>query len=179
LATVQGIVTGHGGFIIVESQPGIGTKFKFYLPAHEATSRKEVEERQDDVPLGDGEMILVIDDEAAIREMTRATLERFGYRALTADNGATALGVFASHKEEIGVVITDMMMPVMDGPVTIRALQKLNPQVRIIASSGLAESMSAADLDQLGVKTFLIKPYDAKTLLKTVAQALRQDTFAA
>jgi len=172
LATVQGIVTGHDGFITVENQPGLGTKFKIYLPAHEAASRKEVEERQGEIPLGNGEMILVIDDEAAIREMTRTTLERFGYRALTADNGATALGIFASHKEEIGVVITDMMMPVMDGPVTIRALQKLNPQVRIIASSGLTESIEAADLDRLGVKTFLTKPYDAKTLLKTVAQAL-------
>jgi CheY-like chemotaxis protein len=71
-----------------------------------------------------------------------------------------------------------MMMPVMDGPVTIRALRKLNPQVRVIASSGLTELLDAADLDRLGVKIFLTKPYDAKTLLKTVAQALIQDTFA-
>jgi hypothetical protein len=179
LATVQGIITGHGGFITVDSQPGLGTKFKIYLPANEAASRNESEEGQSEIHLGNGEMILVVDDEAAIREMTRATLERFGYRSLTADNGATALGIFASHKGEISVVITDMMMPVMDGPMTIRALQKLDPQVRIIASSGLTESIDAADLDQLGVKTFLIKPYDAKTLLKTVAQALSQDTLAA
>jgi two-component system cell cycle sensor histidine kinase/response regulator CckA len=131
------------------------------------------EQGHPEIPFGAGEMILVIDDEAAIREMTLATLERFGYRALTADNGATALGIFAGHKEEIGVVITDMMMPLMDGAVTIRALRKLNPQVRIIASSGLTDSIDAADLGQLGVKTFLTKPYDAKTLLKTVAQALR------
>jgi PAS domain S-box-containing protein len=179
LATVQGIVTSHGGFITVESQLRLGTTFKIYLPAHEAANRKEVEEIRHEILHGGGEMVLVIDDEDAIREMTRTTLERFGYRALTADNGATALGVFASHKEEISLVITDMMMPVMDGPVTIRALQKLNPQVRIIASSGLAESINTADLDRLGVKTFLTKPYDAKALLKTVAQALRQDTFAA
>jgi PAS domain S-box-containing protein len=131
------------------------------------------EQGHPEIPFGAGEMILVIDDEAAIREMTLATLERFGYRALTADNGATALGIFAGHKEEIDVVITDMMMPLMDGAVTIRALRKLNPQVRIIASSGLTDSIDAADLGQLGVKTFLTKPYDAKTLLKTVAQALR------
>jgi nitrogen-specific signal transduction histidine kinase/CheY-like chemotaxis protein len=173
LATVQGIVSSHGGFITVESQPGLGTKFKIYLPANEALSRKEIEVGEDEIPPGDGEMILVIDDETPIREMTRAALERFGYRVLTADNGATALGIFASHKNEIGVVLTDMMMPVMDGPVTIRALQKLNPQVCIIASSGLTESIDAADFNQLGVKIFLIKPYDAKTLLKTVARALR------
>jgi PAS domain S-box-containing protein len=146
---------------------------QIYLPAHEAANRREVEEIRHEILPGGGELILVIDDEDAIREMTRTILERFGYRALTADNGATALGIFASHKDEISIVITDMMMPVMDGPVTIRALQKLNPQVRIIASSGLTESIDAADLDRLGVKTFLIKPYDAKTLLKTVAQALR------
>jgi PAS domain S-box-containing protein len=179
LATVQGIVTSHGGFITVESQPGTGTTFKIYLPAHETANRREVEEIRHEILPGGGELILVIDDEDAIREMTRTTLERFGYRALTADNGATALGIFANHKDEISIVITDMMMPVMDGPVTIRALQKLNQQVCIIASSGLTESIDAADLDRLGVKTFLIKPYDAKTLLKTVAQALRQDTFAA
>jgi CheY-like chemotaxis protein len=73
-----------------------------------------------------------------------------------------------------------MMMPVMDGPVTIRALRKLKPQVSIIASSGTTESIDAADLDQLGVNTILIKPYDAKALLKTVAQTLNEsrDTFA-
>jgi CheY-like chemotaxis protein len=174
LATVQGIVTGHGGFVTVESQSGTGTTFKIYLPAHEGANRQEVEARQHEILPGGGEMVLVIDDEDAIRETARATLERFGYRALIADNGATALGIFSSHKDEIGVVITDMMMPVMDGPVTIRALQKLNPQVRIIASSGLTDSIDAADLGRLGVKTFLIKPYDAKTLLKTVAQALGQ-----
>lgn len=129
----------------------MGAKFKIYLPAHEAASQKEPEEERPEIPFGNGELILVIDDEAAVREMIRTTLERFGYQALTADNGATALGIFAGHKDEISVVITDMMMPVMDGPVTIRALQKLNPQVHIIASSGLTESIDAADLDQLGV----------------------------
>jgi hypothetical protein len=177
LATVQGIVTNHDGFITVESNLGSGTKFKIHLPAHEAASPNQVEDRHPEIPSGNGELILVIDDEAAVREITGTTLETFGYRVITADNGATALGAFASHKDEICVVITDMMMPVMDGPVTIRALRKLNPQVRVIASSGLTESLDAADLDRLGVKIFLTKPYDAKTLLKTVAQALIQDTF--
>jgi CheY-like chemotaxis protein len=174
LATVQGIVTTHGGFITVESQPGLGTTFKIYLPANEAASGREVEKGQFEVALGTGELILVIDDEAAIREMTRAALERFGYRVLIADNGATALDIFAGHKGEISIVITDMMMPVMDGSLTIRALQKLNPQICIIASSGLTESIDTTELKQLGVKTFLIKPYDTKTLLKTVEQALNK-----
>jgi PAS domain S-box-containing protein len=177
LATVQGIVTNHSGFITVESKPGLGTKFKIHLPAYEAASLKQVEEEYSDIPSGNGELILVIDDEAAVREMTGTTLEAFGYRVMMADNGVTALSVFAGHKDEISVVITDMMMPLMDGPMTIRALRKLNPQVCIIASSGLNEAINAADLDQLGVKIFLIKPYGAKALLKTVAQALSQSRY--
>jgi PAS domain S-box-containing protein len=172
LATVQGIVTGHGGFTTVESQPERGTKFEIYLPACEAVGLKQVEERVPDIPSGNGELILVIDDEAAVREMAGRILETFGYRVMSADNGATALAIFASHKDEIGVVITDMMMPVMDGLKTIRALQKLNPQVPVIASSGLTESAPEAELEQLGVRRFLVKPYNAVALLKTVAETL-------
>jgi CheY-like chemotaxis protein len=114
------------------------------------------------------------------RSATEVTVKEIMTRDLmTVAPETPALGVFASHKDEISIVITDMMMPVMDGPVTIRALQKLNPQVRIIASSGLTESIDAAGLDRLGIKTFLIKPYDAKTLLKTVAQALMNRSLRA
>jgi CheY-like chemotaxis protein len=175
LATVQGIVTGHGGFITVESLPGRGTKFEIYLPAHEAAGPKQVEERYPAILSGNGELILVIDDEAAVREMAGRILETFGYRVMSADNGATALAIFAGHKDEISVVITDMMMPVMDGLKTIRALQKLNPQVSVIASSGLTESAPEAELEQLGVRRFLVKPYNAVALLKTVAEAIGQN----
>jgi signal transduction histidine kinase/ActR/RegA family two-component response regulator len=174
LATVQTIAANYGGFITVESKPGRGTNFKIYLPAHEAASQKQAEEGHPNIPFGKDELILVVDDEAAVREMTRTTLEAFGYRALTADDGATALGVFAAHKNEISVVIADLMMPVMDGLKTIRALQNLNPQVRVLASSGLVESAQEAELNRLGVKTVLVKPYSAEILLKTVAQALNQ-----
>ncbi|HEX5085953.1 MAG TPA: ATP-binding protein, partial [Blastocatellia bacterium] len=172
LATVQGIVTGHGGFITVESESERGAKFEIYLPAIEAASLKHVEEKYPDIPSGKGELILVIDDEAAVREMAGRILETFGYRVLTADNGATALAVFAGHKDEIGVVITDMMMPVMDGLKTIRALRKLNPQVSVIASSGLTESVNETELGQLGVRRFLVKPYNVAALLKIVAEAI-------
>lgn len=87
LATVQSIVANHGGFITVESKPGRGTNFKIYLPAHEAASQKQAEEGHPNIPFGKDELILVVDDEAAVREMTRTTLEAFGYRALTADDG--------------------------------------------------------------------------------------------
>ncbi|MEP7339586.1 MAG: PAS domain S-box protein [Acidobacteriota bacterium] len=176
LATVQGIVASHGGFITVESNPGIGTTFCIYLPAHDVASRQKGGERELEMPIGAGELILVVDDETAVREMTGAALEAFGYRALTADNGATALGVFATHMSEVSLVITDLMMPVMDGIATIRALRRLNPDIRIIASSGLADLSRTNELRMLQVDDLLEKPYSASSLLNRIAKALHNQS---
>ena len=126
------------------------------------------------MPLGRGELILVVDDEIAIREITRGTLEAFGYRALTACDGTEAVALYAQHKDEIKLVLTDLMMPYMDGPVTIRALQKLNPHVKIIASSGLAENAKMAQVNG-GVRRFLPKPYTAEKLLTTLNELLNEE----
>ena len=97
-------------------------------------------------------MILVVDDEAAIREITRSTLEAFGYNALTASDGTEAVALYAQNRDRIKVVLTDMMMPYLDGVATIRALQKVDPKVRIIGSSGLADSEKASEAASVGVK---------------------------
>ena len=109
-------------------------------------------------------------DEIAIREIAKATLEAYGYGALTAADGTEAVALYAQHKDEIKVVLTDMMMPYMDGPATIRALQKLNPQVKIIASSGLTENARTIEASNAGVRTFLSKPYTAGKLLEALAE---------
>ena len=119
--------------------------------------------------------VLVVDDSLTVRKRLVEVLEADPEIEVVAEAADGRRGVDLCAKLRPDVVTMDMMMPVMDGPVTIRALQKLNPQVRIIASSGLTDSIATADLDRLGVKTFLIKPYDAKTLLKTVAEALGQN----
>ena len=119
-------------------------------------------------------MILVIDDEHAIREVAREILNTFGYQALVAKDGADAIAVFASHKDQVRLVITDMMMPYMDGPATIRALRRLDQSVRIIATSGLKADDKIAEAAHLGVKTFLPKPYTAETLLNTIAAVLKE-----
>jgi CheY-like chemotaxis protein len=124
------------------------------------------------LPRGNGELILIVDDEAAIREITGATLETFGYRVLTASDGTEALALYAERKGEIALVLTDMVMPFMDGPATIRALQRMNPDVKIIAASGLAQGVRANDTP-IGVSMFLNKPFTAERLLKALAQVLK------
>jgi PAS domain S-box-containing protein len=173
LSTVQGIVKGHGGFVNVYSEVGKGTEFKIYLPVAESPHAIS-EAIQTDWPMGNGELILVVDDEAAVRELAQNVLEMFGYRALVASDGAEAMAIYAERRGEIHVVVTDLMMPVMDGPATIRALQRLDPEVRIIAVSGLSGNGRMLEAAQAGVKSFLPKPYTADRLLKAIAETLSE-----
>jgi CheY-like chemotaxis protein len=117
-------------------------------------------------------MILVIDDEDSILNITRETLTAFGYRVLTATDGAEAVAVFAENKNEIAVVLTDMSMPVMDGAALIRALTKINPRIKIIAASGLNANSEVAKVAGVPVKHFLTKPYTAGKLLKVIRAVL-------
>jgi PAS domain S-box-containing protein len=172
LSTAMTIVRSHGGFINVYSEPHKGTRFAVYLPAAEAAAGRS-ERKRLDMPEGHGELILVVDDEEAIRQITKGTLETFGYRVLVAGDGTEAVALYAQNRDEVAVVLTDMMMPFMDGPATIRALQKMNPRVRVIAASGLAANDKAAEAASVGVHAFLPKPYTAEKLLKTLAEILK------
>jgi two-component system cell cycle sensor histidine kinase/response regulator CckA len=172
LSTALTIVKSHGGFINVYSELHKGTQFVLYLPALAASESAVTQVVHSALPRGNGELILVVDDEAAIREITGATLESFGYRVLTASDGTEALALYAERKGEIALVLTDMVMPFMDGPATIRALQRMNPQVKIIAASGLAQGVRANDAP-IGVSMFLNKPFTAERLLKALAQVLK------
>jgi two-component system cell cycle sensor histidine kinase/response regulator CckA len=173
LSTALTIVKSHGGFINVYSELHKGSQFTLYLPALDRPGAIDAAVQQTDLPLGNGELILVVDDEQSIREITRGTLETFGYTVLTASDGTEALALYADKKNEIAVVLTDMVMPFMDGPATIRALQRMNPNVRIIAASGLGIGQRAGEGALEGVSVFLNKPYSAEKLLKTLAQVLR------
>ena len=172
LSSVMAIVKSHHGFLRVESELGKGTTFHVYLPAH-ISEHTEVEVAvQAELPRGNGELVLVVDDEAAVQQITKQTLETFGYRVLLAADGAEAVSLYSIHRAEVALVLTDMMMPLMDGPATIQVLKRMNPEVCIVAASGMnaagMEEKAASD----GVKNFIPKPYTAETLLKTLDSVL-------
>jgi CheY-like chemotaxis protein len=125
-----------------------------------------------DLPRGTGECILVVDDEAAVRQITQQTLEAFGYRVLVAADGSEAIAIFATRQKEISVVLTDMMMPEMDGPAVIRVVKRMNPAVKVIAASGLNAAHMVAKATEEGVRHFIPKPYTAETLLTVIQSVL-------
>ena len=178
LSTTLGIVRSHKGFINLYSEPGKGTTFKIYLPANTTSKENKTGVLAPvSLPHGKGERVLFVDDEAGIRIIARGTLERFGYRVLLATNGEEAVSLYRLHRDEIAVVITDMAMPVMDGPSAIVALRAINPQVKIIGSSGL--QLDEATLQEANLDHFLPKPYTAAALLKVLTQVLSQAEIAA
>lgn len=176
LSTTQAIIKSHGGFIRVYSEMGRGSKFWVYLPAREEAATHTTDLVQTDLPQGRGELVLVVDDEENVRQIAQHTLETFGYRVLLASDGAEATALYVTHQDEISVVLTDMMMPVMDGAATIKELMRLNPQVRIIAASGLSANGMVAKAAAAGVRHFLPKPYTTSTLLKALHDILRADS---
>jgi CheY-like chemotaxis protein len=176
LATSLSIVKSHGGFIDVSSTIGKGTTFKVYLPA---VARHNVAPGTGDsneamVPRGNGELILVIDDEANYRTVSKSTLERYGYRVQVAAHGAEAVGLYALDSKNVALVLTDMDMPVMDGVATIHALRSINPHVKIVCCSGMESQAGAFKAANAGVLHFINKPYNSLTLLKAVADVIRK-----
>lgn len=174
LSTSVSIVKNHKGFVTVESEIGKGSTFRVYLPADTDDVESHTEDFEDETPRGNGELVLVIDDEASVRAITRQTLEAFGYHVILAGDGAEGIAMFARHMDEIHVVLTDMMMPVMDGAATIRALLRLKPETKIIAASGLATKGVEAEAASSGtVRRFLPKPYTAGTMLRALRDVLQ------
>jgi PAS domain S-box-containing protein len=173
LSTAYRIVKDHGGFINVRSEVGKGTSFKVYLPAIETTETLDREKKKtEELPPGKGQLILVVDDENSICEITRVTLEAHGYNVITANDGAEAVALYAQDAEKIEAVILDMVMPIMDGPETIRALLTIDPRAKIIAASGLMERNILTRIRETDVSAFLSKPYTADTLLNTLHEVL-------
>jgi CheY-like chemotaxis protein len=175
LSLVLGIVRSHGGFIDVNSHNETGTTFEILLPAAAETplsSSDHAAER----PSRPGELILVVEDEAGLREITRRTLSRQGYQVLAAADGQEALGLLARHQGQVRVVLTNMATPSMDGPALAHAARQIDPAVRIIVSSSLGRSLGQNDrlsaLHSVGINRVLAQPYTADELIEAIGDEL-------
>jgi len=174
LSTVLGIVKGHGGFVRVESQVDRGTAFELYFPAAAAPLGRPAPTpgTVPPWPRADGELVLLVDDEAAIRAVARQALEEFGYRVLLCEAGAEAIRVFKASRAEIRLVVTDMMMPEMDGPTLVHALRAVDPAVKIVGITGVADDATMQQMQALRLAASLAKPFTIGQLLTTVREAL-------
>lgn len=184
LSTALGIVRSQGGSINVYSEPGKGTTFRIHLPAQVDVDAHAMGTDRGKLPPGKGELVLVVDDESSILEITRQTLEAFNYRVVTAADGAQALALYDRHRRDVSVVITDMMMPTMDGPTLIAALRRIAPDLGVIAVSGVGvrdndnddeedeEAGAPVESEAAKPKHFLLKPYTASALLVLLRDVL-------
>jgi PAS domain S-box-containing protein len=170
LATVLRIVKAHGGFLRVESAPGQGTAFEFFLPRALEAAPVEATQPVTASPRGSGETILVADDEQVIRELVSAELTLAGYHVLTATNGAEAVALFRQHAGEVRLFITDGAMPVMGGERAMAELRQLQPGLPVILTSGEV----AADLEPMAGVTVVSKPFALEEILGAVSQSLRR-----
>ncbi len=169
LAIVFSVVKRHSGFVVVKSTVGEGTTFTIYLPV----AQSDAETIDDDSALMDkSKFILLVEDEAFVRDVAEDTLIEAGYKVITAKDGAEAVGIYAERKDEIALVLTDLVMPTMDGIAEIRILRRINPSVKVIVASGLLDKENMNRLAELDVVETLMKPYTTDTLMEAVENAL-------
>jgi PAS domain S-box-containing protein len=172
LASVYGIVTSHDGYINCYSEIGRGTTFKIYLPAIEPADTVEPVKTAEKPPPGGAETILLVDDEASIRDFASQALQKFGYTVLTASSGEAALDIYSSRFNEIDLVVTDIGMPGMGGHRCLQELLQINPAARIIIASGYPIDGQIGKTLDAGSAGYIGKPYNLTELLDKVRSVL-------
>jgi len=179
LSTVFGIVKSHGGVVTVRSKVGVGTTFRVYLPSFAPTPTRAWPELSPDLQMsGKGQLVLVVDDEPSLLLVTSRSLERAGFRVLSARDGAEAIRIVTRHGNEIELVLTDMMMPGMEGPSLIREIKKVAPHLVIVGASGGGSRHYESDALAAGAVCFLHKPYSTAKLLQTFHEVLHGQNAA-
>jgi CheY-like chemotaxis protein len=174
LAMAYGIVKQHGGYIIGDSEPGMGTTFKIYLPAIPTETKPETPTEKLILPPGT-ETVLLVDDEEMLRDLGKRILERSGYTVFAAANGKEALDLYEKERNKISLVILDLIMPEMGGRQCLEELLKIDPQVRVLIATGYSAVGETKKTIESGAIGFVGKPYDMRQVLQAVRQALDQD----
>jgi PAS domain S-box-containing protein len=176
LAQVYGIVKQHGGHINITSQPGQGTNVTIYLPAASGASWSRPLSVEGEIPWGGGETILLVEDEATVLEVGAILLQSLGYQIIKAPDGKSALNLYSAHREQINLVISDVIMPGIGGVELYQALKQQNPAINVILASGYPLGDEADRLLQLGIADWIQKPFDTETLARTIYRALHRQT---
>lgn len=178
LAMVYGVINEFNGYIEVESTPGVGTAFRIYLPV--SKRRPGAERREDwnkfsDAPKGNGETILLVDDESIIRELGRDVLEQLGYNVFVAEDGLAALDLYEKHRDKIDLVILDLIMPNLGGKEAFERLRQINPKVKVIISTGYAKDEVLEPLLDNRADGFIKKPYKIQNMARVVRSVINAD----
>jgi two-component system, cell cycle sensor histidine kinase and response regulator CckA len=174
LSIVAGVAKNHNGFVTVSSRVGQGSQFQVFLPA--LTIMAIAPKECFNLPRGNAEFVLLVDDEASILETTQLILENFGYQVLTAQDGITAIALYRQYHSQISVVLMDMMMPSMEGEAAILGLKSINPQVKIIANSGLPLNHPSTVNVDTNIKALLPKPYPIERLLTVLCEVIHRSS---
>ncbi len=178
LAQVYGIVVQHGGFIDVQSALGKGTTFFIYLPAVTGTVEEPAKTAQPEVPSGEGELILLAEDEEGVRIVVHRMLERLNYRVLAARDGMEALQLYERYKDDIALVLTDLVMPEMSGDRLIGELRRRNPKVKVVLMTGYLLSEEQQILRIPNIVGWLQKPLRLSPLARAIKTALSAEPFS-
>jgi len=171
LSIAQAIVRSHGGFVTLSSAEGKGTTVTVHLPVGEVVEAL-AGELPAELPRGRGELVLLVDDDAVVRSVAQQALEASGYRVMAARDGAEAVAMFGGRPGDIALVLTDVVLPVLDGIAMVHALRRIHPAVRIVAARGPHAGDTESALAGAGVRWFLPKPYAPEPMLRTVRAAL-------
>lgn len=177
MSAVLGVVQGHKGAIMVNSQPGKGTTIRVLFPALQTETQHEVSEApvKASEPLQFSGLALVVDDEEPVRKLAGKALARLGFEVITAGNGFEAVKLFTPRHQEFTFVLLDLTMPKMDGLATLAEIKKINPQIKAVLASGFDAHELTERFAKCGFTGFIQKPYQIKTLVEVVQKTIQAD----